>query len=156
MQPRLAVVSVLAAALAATGFLAASPEVQAQKGNSFTDRSRVMRGGGGGADRNIKTEMPKNTRQGVGTPPAEKGGTKTRGGSSTFVIDNRTGWYISVYVNGRFSATVGPYGNVSGYANPGSYALYARANFDDGSFRAWGPRVVQMTSGVRTTWTLSR
>ena len=156
MKRRFVVVSVLAAALAATGFLAAT-QVQAQKGNGFEDRSRVMRGGGAaGADKNIKMEMPKNTQQGVGTAPAEKGGNKTRGASSILAVNNRTGWYIAIYVNGRVISTVGPYGDVSAYAPPGSYALYARANFDDGSFRAWGPRVTTTRSGVRTTWTLSR
>src|SRR5438876_1048847 len=41
--------------------------------------------------------------------PAAKGGPKARGLVGTLHVDNRTGYYITIYVNGDSVGTVGPY-----------------------------------------------
>jgi hypothetical protein len=45
--------------------------------------------------------------------PASKGGAKTRGGYGAVMhIDNHTGYYIDIYVDGDYDGSVSPYGDL--------------------------------------------
>jgi hypothetical protein len=70
------------------------------------------------------------------------------------VLDNSTPWYIDVYVDGSFRGTMGPWDDAQAYAIAGNTRLYARAEFDDGSVRTWGPNVVFVGRGETYTWRL--
>lgn len=95
---------------------------------------------GGEADPNIKEGKETNDPNAQIDAPPKKGGATTRGGGYCEVqFDNRTKWYIKVYVDGIYRGTLSPYGDGVVYAQPGSTSVYARADFDDGTYYRWGP-----------------
>ena len=55
------------------------------------------------------------------------------------VVDNYTNLYIKVWVDDEYKGVVGPYGKITVAALPGKTTLYARADFDDGSYYYWNP-----------------
>jgi len=110
------------------------PKVIELKGTKSTTR-------GEGADPNIKSEKETNDPASPMAAPEKKGGAKTRGGFLCEVrFDNRTAWFIKLYVDGNFKGTIGPWGDAVAYAFPGETRVYGRANFDDGSYISWGPQ----------------
>ncbi len=72
---------------------------------------------------------------------------------SDVVIDNWTGYYIDIYVNGSFRGTVSPYDKRVTWAIPGTNTLYAKAVFNDGSYLYWGPQTTY--TGYSYTWKLN-
>lgn len=56
---------------------------------------------------------------------------------SDIIVDNWTGWYVDVYVDGTFRGTLEPYGKKVTWAIPGNTTIYAKATFTDGSYRYW-------------------
>ena len=95
---------------------------------------------GGEADANIKMGKETNDASVQMDAPPSKGGAVSRGGGYCEVqFDNRSRWYIKVYVDGNYRGTLSPYGDAVVYALPGSTTVYARADFDDGTFYTWGP-----------------
>lgn len=72
---------------------------------------------------------------------------------SDVVVDNWTGYYIDIYVNGNYRGTVSPYDKRVTWAIPGTNSLYAKAVFDDGSYLYWGPKVTY--TGYQYTWRLN-
>jgi hypothetical protein len=95
---------------------------------------------GGEADPNIKESKETNDPGAQMDAPPSKGGATTRGGGYCQVqFDNRSRWYIKLYVDGIYRGTLSPFGDAVVYAQPGSTSVYARADFDDGSFYRWGP-----------------
>jgi hypothetical protein len=132
---------------------------QAQGSNVVVEetRSEVARGG---TDSNIKvTErvnaVGKDARQ---APPA-KGGEKPRGAAQGICdvhFDNRSPWWIHVYVDGEYEGVMPPWGDVYTYAIAGPTRLYGRAEFDDGSRRTWGPVTVRCPTGGSYSWRLLR
>jgi hypothetical protein len=115
-------------------------------------RSATSRGTG--ANENIRSDTIVNPVQPSVRAPVAKGGTRTRGAPADCVlhVDNRTAWYIIVYVDGARSGIVGPYGDVYGYFSCDTHVLYARAPLDDGSERTWGPATADITRTF--TWRL--
>jgi hypothetical protein len=95
----------------------------------------------GGNDENIKTGEMANDMNTKIPPPASKGGT-SRGGSYDCEVqfDNYTDWRVKVYVDGVYKGTVGAWDSANTYVSPGSTSVYARADFNDGSFLYWGPK----------------
>lgn len=72
---------------------------------------------------------------------------------SDVVIDNWTGYYIDIYVNGNYRGTISPYAEQVTWAIPGRNTLYAKATFRDGSSLYWGPRTT--ITGYSYTWKLN-
>ncbi|HUR65414.1 MAG TPA: hypothetical protein VMZ03_03615 [Chitinophagaceae bacterium] len=72
---------------------------------------------------------------------------------SDVVVDNWTGYYIDIYVNGNYRGTVSPYDKRVTWAIPGTNTLYAKAVFNDGSYLYWGPKVTY--TGYSYTWKLN-
>jgi hypothetical protein len=63
-------------------------------------------------------------------------------------VDNRTNWYIDVYVDRQYRGQVGPWGDIYLYNACGATSLYAEA---PGTDYYWGPQSGDFCS---TTWTL--
>ena len=72
---------------------------------------------------------------------------------SDVVVDNWTGYYIDIYVNGNYRGSVSPWDKRVTWAIPGTNTLYAKAVFDDGSYLYWGPKVTY--TGYQYTWRLN-
>ena len=96
---------------------------------------------GEGADSNIKSDKQTNDPNSETAAPEKKGGAKTRGGVLCEVrFDNRTKWFMKLYVDGVYRGTLSPYGDAVVYTLPGETRVYARADFEDGSYLYWGPK----------------
>ncbi len=124
----------------------------AQKGPSSAS-SKASKSRGSGPDTNIKMERADNSGKRM-MKPARKGGKRTRGAAETTYlhIDNRTGYYVDIYVDGANVGTVSPYGDSYGYVHSGSDSLYAKAPGTDLHF---GPRSAYLAPGGTFTWTLT-
>ena len=95
---------------------------------------------GGEADPNIKDNKQTNDPSAKGEPPGKKGGAVTRGGGGCEVrLDNRTNWLIKIYVDGIYRGVLDRYGDGVVYVGAGETHVYARADFDDGTYAYWGP-----------------
>jgi hypothetical protein len=140
-------------AVGAAALLALPPlTLQAQQARDTTVETRAARGRGAGADENIGKERAPNTR-GEATPaPAAKGGPQTRGAACIVKVDNRTALYIDVYLDREYRGTVGPWGDLYRYVGCGETRLYARANYDNGTYDTWGPTYGQVYGTY--TWRL--
>ncbi|MCX8018996.1 MAG: hypothetical protein N2747_00715 [Chitinophagaceae bacterium] len=68
------------------------------------------------------------------------------------IVDNFTGFYIDIYVNGNYRGTVAPYDKRVTWAIPGNNILYAKAPFGDGSYYFWGP--LKTNTQYQYTWKL--
>lgn len=150
MQVKLGLLTVLAGvALAAT-----TPATAHAQRKAITTRSSASRGAG--TDQNIKSDQVTNKKDDNTPAPPRKGGPKSRGARvGTLHVDNRTPWYIKIYVDGDYRGTLAPYGDW--YADGGcdDYSLYAVALFDDGSSRNWGPVHTNSSCGDQV-WHLER
>jgi hypothetical protein len=95
---------------------------------------------GGESDPNIKQGKETNDPGNQMEAPPSKGGAISRGGGYCEVqFDNRTRWYIKLFVDGSYRGTLSPFGDAVVFVQPGSTSVYARADFDDGTFYRWGP-----------------
>ncbi|MBC7880100.1 MAG: hypothetical protein H7Y37_02095 [Anaerolineae bacterium] len=109
----------------------------------------------GEADPNVKKEITENDPKAPATAPVSKGGTKKRGAYSSIIhVDNRTAWIVKLYANGDYVGSVSPYGDSYVSATAGSFGLYARADFTDGTAFTWGPRAISLDPGEAFTWHL--
>jgi hypothetical protein len=94
----------------------------------------------GGTDPNIKEDVQMNDKTVKRELPTNKGG-KTRGGGNCEVqLDNWTNWNIKIYINGSYRGTVSGGDEQYLYYTPGRVTIYARADFNDGSYLYWGPK----------------
>lgn len=123
-----------------------------KQANSSSTKSATGRGEASAKDENIKQERPVNDPNAKMEAPPDKGGPETRQGLCQVHIDNRTQWFINIYINGVFRGTVSPFGDSVGWVTCGANVLYGRANFDDGSFKFWGP--VQVFDNGVYNWNL--
>lgn len=95
---------------------------------------------GGEADPNIKDSKETNDPGAQMDAPPSKGGATTRGGGYCEVqFDNRSRWYIKLFVDGSYRGTLSPFGDAVVFVQSGSTSVYARADFEDGTFYRWGP-----------------
>ncbi len=125
----------------------------AAKGKKVEKAHAQKSRGGGGADQNIKSDSDANDPDKPMPAPGNKGGEKSKGQSScAVIIDNRTGWYIRIYVDGTYRGTVAPWGDSYCYTGAGGTQLYAVATFPDGSRYTWGPSTVNCYGSF--TWQL--
>lgn len=72
---------------------------------------------------------------------------------SDVIIDNWTGYYLDIYVNGNYRGTVSPWDKKTTWAIPGTNKLYAKAVFNDGSYLYWGPKTTY--TGYQYSWQLN-
>src|SRR5258705_5455861 len=87
---------------------------------------------GEGADPNIKSDKETNDPSSDMAAPENKGGAKTRGGGYCEVrFDNRSRWFVKLYVDGTYRGTLSPYGDSVAYTLPGGTRGYGPADFDD-------------------------
>ena len=122
--------------------------VQGQKGKSKVIELKAQKPTTRGEDPNIKGDKDTNDPNSNLAAPQQKGGAKTRGGGSCEVrFDNRTRWFVKLYVDGSYRGTISPYGDGVAYTGAGSTTVYARANFDTGDYLYWGPNNYSCYSG---------
>lgn len=101
-----------------------------------------------GEDPNIKSDKETNDPNSEMAAPQQKGGAKTRGGGACQVrFDNRTRWFVKLYVDGTYRGTISPYGDGVAYTGAGPTRVYARAVFDSGDYLYWGPTDYSCYSG---------
>ncbi len=127
-------------------------KVRQTKSEKVTQKSEK---GSGTEDKNVTAMRSQNSKNSKSTK------TKTRGnGQRTCNIDliNDTGYVIDIYIDGRYRGTISEYD--SNYTTTGSGAtkLYARAEFDDGTFLYWGPKDITCGNNSKDgyfEWTLA-
>ncbi|HEX8736648.1 MAG TPA: hypothetical protein VF721_15055 [Pyrinomonadaceae bacterium] len=114
-----------------------------KKSQSFTLKAVKGTVERGGTDPNIKDDSTSNNANAEFVGPKEKtGATNTRGaaGVCKVVLDNQTNLKIKIFVDGSFRGVMAPYGDSVTYTGSGLTRVYARAEFDDGTFIYWGPK----------------
>ena len=137
--------------LASMFIWSASPAATAPKGKPKIVKTKAAENRGTRTDENIKHADGKNTLTGGPAAPPDKGGKKTRGAGGYTTIDNWTPWYIKVYANGDYMGTLGPWEKKWTYTGDQCPNLYARADFDDGTWKFWGPSQI-----CNDTWELDQ
>lgn len=102
-----------------------------------------------GADPNIKTERGNNAGASKVKAPPKKGG-KAKGAYNEVHVDNRTGYYIDLFLNGDYQGTVAPMGDFYQSRTSGTLRIYGKA---PGTSTTWGPRTIDLDDDW--TWTLT-
>jgi len=72
-----------------------------------------------------------------GKPAAKKRGDVYGSNYSDIIVDNWTGYYLDVYVDGTYRGSISPYGDKTTWAVPGRTTIYVKAVFSDGSYYWW-------------------
>jgi hypothetical protein len=122
--------------------------VLGQKGKHKVIELKAQKPTTRGDDPNIKNEKETNDPNSELAAPEQKGGAKTRGGGACEVrFDNRTRWFVKLYVDGTYRGTISPYGDGVAYTGAGATRVYARAVFDSGDYLYWGPNDYSCYSG---------
>jgi hypothetical protein len=139
-----------------TGTLAGAKEKTQASRAQESDKSTKSRSVGD--DPNIKQgkeQVAKNSPGNEPPAPPQKGGARSRGPLDCWLtIDNWSPWWIDVYIDGTYRGEVSPFGKGTVNAGFGGTMLYARANFTDATFRAWGPRQFLCSSNGQFNWRL--
>lgn len=109
--------------------------------------SRKETGRGTGADPNVKSDTGVNTKDKPSAIPGPeaKTGEKSRGGQGICEVtfDNYTRLWVKTYVDGEYTGMMRPWGRLTAYAISGRTVLYARADYEGGTYDYWGPTTVQ-------------
>ncbi len=134
-------------------------QAKPQAATNVTDTKAAQSRGAESADPNIKAASAVNQPGAKPAPaPPAKGGPKTRGaGQPLFCevhVDNRTDLFIKVYIDGTYRGMMDKWGDLFDYTISGRTQLYARADFTDGSYKYWGPSVVNCPDDGTYTWRL--
>ncbi len=105
----------------------------------------------GGDDPDIKATSEVNVR-GKGSPTS---GTRTPAGQTpcSVTFDNQTDLIARTYVDGVYAGTIRPFSALLTSVAPGTAALYARAEYDDGSVERWGP--IRVSCKTKYHWRLA-
>jgi hypothetical protein len=103
------------------------------------------------SDKIDKLKKPGNSKSG-GPKESKSRGDVYGPDYSDIVVDNYTEWYIDIYVDGEYRGTLAPWDRKVTWAIPGNTELYAKAEFDDGSYLYWGPSTTR--TGYEYTWNL--
>jgi hypothetical protein len=148
MKNRFLVIACFALAIVAIPMM--SSDAYGQKGTKLKKgdvvATKAVRSPAGqkAADPNVKTTRGNNNTQ--------RGSTR---GSSTrwcgIYWDNYTDLYVDVFVDGEYEGTVAPMGELQTYAIAGATRVYARADYDDGSYDYWGPNTFTCNAGRNYT-----
>lgn len=121
-----------------------------KKSEKVTDKGTK----GTGEDKNVTQTRGKNSADKTQKSTTKGSGQKT----CNIDLNNKTQWVIDIYIDGKYRGTMDEYS--SNYTTTGSGAtrLYARAEFDDGSYLYWGPREITCGSNSKDgyfEWTLT-
>lgn len=140
-------------AVAAQGQKPPDPKTQDPNAQVVETRPETARGE---ADPALKPEprvnmRGKETRQ----APPHKGGEQPRGGQAVCDVhfDNRTPWWIHLWVDGEYEGLMPPWGDVYTWAIAGRTRLAARADFDSGASLTWNS-TVNCPAGGTYNWRL--
>lgn len=134
--------------LCASGASAQTAKPKGKKQQTIELKGQKVTSRGAEKDPNITSDSQVNDPNAKIDPPPAKGGPASRGGAACEVrFDNSTKLYIKVYIDGKYRGTIGPYDDAIGYAYPGETRVYARADFDDGTYVYWGPKTYDCNSG---------
>jgi hypothetical protein len=117
------------AAVALCAALVAPTALAAGKNKEIDVKSQTGRG-----DEKMKPRPPND-------PNAKEAAPRTRAGVCEVHVDNRTRWYIDVYIDGNFRGTVGPSGDGYALAISGPTRVYGRADFTDGTYKYWDQNI---------------
>jgi hypothetical protein len=99
-----------------------------------TERIELSPTKGTEPDKNIKESRSKNSIK-------TQARSKIKGATSCRIeIENRTDQTIDIYIDGRFRNTLGPMDRSYFSTATGSPVIYAKAEFEDGTYFYWGPR----------------
>ncbi len=139
MRVKATLLALLVTGCAAACLTVASAQAQQPMGKTVEVKSALSRGAG--ADENIRVARTPNKADASVPAPTSKGGEKTRGTTSIVHVDNRTNWYIDIYLDGSYCSTIGPWGDIYCYVGTGNTRMYGHADFVDGPARTWGPTV---------------
>jgi hypothetical protein len=121
---------------------------QAQKSKQKVIELKATKPTTRGEDPNVKNDTETNDPNSQLAAPEQKGGAKTRGGGSCEVrFDNRTKWFVKLYVDGSYRGTISPYGDGVAYTGAGPTKVYGRAEFNNGDYLYWGPNEYSCYSG---------
>lgn len=131
----------------------------AQSSSDDKSKTTVTKGqkAGPDADKNIKDKSADNDpKQSIPAPEA-KGGTSRGPGPwpCQVHVDNRTGWKIHVYVDGRYDGLLSPWGDGYILTRNGTTTFFGVANFTDGSRLTWGQWVFNCPAQGVYTWSLT-
>lgn len=154
-----AVVFIVALALVFGAALATSAPAQEKKAAAADSNTikATAQAGKAGADPNVKkADVTNDSKAAAGKAPAHRGAT-TRGfgpGVCGVVAENWTSLYVKIYVDGTYRGTLGPWDEGVVFTGSGATTMYARADFTDGSYKYWGPSIVNCPRGGRHTWEL--
>jgi hypothetical protein len=115
--------------------------------------------GKGSADPNVKNNAAKNDPKGQAEAPPNKGGKADAGrgfgaGWCEVSASNYTRYYTKIYVDGAYRGMVGPFDTGTVTVGTGTTTFYARADFDDGSYKFWGSYVFNCSYAHNVNWQL--
>ena len=155
MKHHIVLLSTLTAVLGSAIF-SPSVNINAQETpqNSLDTQGREIESGSRGLD--IPQREVNNDPNDSRPAPPDKDGPRTRGGiyASELRFDNRTPWYIEIYINNEYAGELGPYGDSYIPTTDGRFSLYAVAKFSDGDRYVWGPSSVYLDPRETFTWRL--
>lgn len=89
-----------------------------------------------------------------GFQPPHKSRDGERGAIASAWIDNFTGLYVKLYLDGEYHATLPPYAEMRFYLPVGPHQLYARVDYSDGHYGFWEPQNFEFKAGESQTWQL--
>jgi hypothetical protein len=157
MRTRVIAVLVALVSVATFAYAQAGGGQRAQSGTTVETKGVASRGAAA-QDPNIKTPKGVNKAGAQKPAPPNKGGRQpaTRGVAVCEVdVDNWTGYWIDIYVDGDFSGTVSAWGDGYTYAIAGGTRLYGKAVLDNGGDIHWGPQTVNCPPNGVFTWKLT-
>jgi len=124
----------------------------ADESEQVSDTAQKSRGSG--SNDNIKSKSDKNDPNAEIPAPANKTDDKSRQGVCCITVDNYTSWKIQVFVDGDLHGLLFPWGEGTSCVYSGATSVYARAEFNNGTYSDWGPRIFNCRPGRDYTWDL--
>lgn len=89
-------------------------------------------------DQNIRSEVAINIPGQPVPPPSYKGGEEgERSSYSRLRIDNWTGWWVKIYIDGDYVGNAAPWGELTTHVPSGPVRMYARADIGPDHL-SWG------------------
>jgi len=138
----------------ALGISVGAQETNRQASARNVVKAWAQTGHGSGQDSNIHADSKANPPDAKTPPPPEK--SATPGARTCSVeVNNYTTWFVDIYIDAGYAATVGPWGNGEVYPPATGSKFYARANFTDGSWKFWGPQPFTCAQSGASEWRLN-
>ena len=103
---------------------------------------------GRGSDPNIRSKSETNDPS-IPGPPG-----RTDGRLCGVAADNHTPWKVQMYYDGELQGLMPGYGDLGKVFVTPKITAYARADFKDGSYKTWGPKVFTCSNSEVYQWQL--